>query len=120
MARRKPPKHVVEVPTERDERAVMRAVAGIYFLLQRTPSYVRAITTVRMLVREHENHEVRCGECASRPWHDHGDISAVPPPYAARMSCGPCHVEWRGCADAFECPVCGYGEPPWMPSEMGP
>lgn len=75
------------------------------------------ITTVRMLRREHARHESECAECAGRSWVDVGDISAVPPPYAVGMSCGFCHVRWRGCADVFECPMCGDGEPPWMPAE---
>ena len=48
-------------------------------------------------------------------WKDYGDISAVPPWYAVPMECDPCKVKWRGCADVFECPVCGKGTPPWNP-----
>jgi len=48
-------------------------------------------------------------------WRDYGDISAVPPWYAVPMECDPCKVKWRGCADVFECPVCGKGTPPWNP-----
>lgn len=74
-----------------------------------------SITTVRMLRREHAEHERSCAECAGRPWIDHGDISAVDPPYAVGMDCGPCHATWRGCWDVFECPNCGDGELPWSP-----
>jgi hypothetical protein len=45
-------------------------------------------------------------------WRDFGDLSAVDPAYRRAMRCEACRIVWGGCADAFECPACGVGEPP--------
>jgi len=43
-----------------------------------------------------------------------GDHSATPPWETRHMVCHTCRVEWGGCWDNFQCPICGEGElPTW-------
>lgn len=41
-----------------------------------------------------------------------GNFSAAPPDRSVVLSCPPCEVSWTGCADAFECPICGRPQDP--------
>ena len=41
-----------------------------------------------------------------------GDLSATPPWHTRLMACHTCRVEWGGCWDNFQCPICGEGELP--------
>jgi hypothetical protein len=43
-----------------------------------------------------------------------GDLSATPPWHTRLMTCHTCRVQWGGCWDNFECPICGEGELPWI------
>lgn len=42
-----------------------------------------------------------------------GNFSAVEPWHSVSMHCDDCRVEWTGCWDNFECPVCRKGDLPW-------
>lgn len=43
-----------------------------------------------------------------------GNFSAVEPWHSVSMRCDDCRVEWIGCWDNFECPMCRKGELPWQ------
>lgn len=49
-------------------------------------------------------------------WKDYGYLAAVESPYAISMRCAKCRTRWTGCWDAFECPECGEGELPQLPT----
>lgn len=49
-----------------------------------------------------------------------GYLAACPIERAVMLTCAACNVRWLGCADVFECPECGEGEPPWLPSPPPP
>lgn len=41
-----------------------------------------------------------------------GNFSAVDPAYTRLMFCYECDVNWHGCWDNFQCPLCGKGNLP--------